>query len=350
MRTTELTAPKRLPFALSPRFGLKLAAGVCVIVVATIASGANPLASPVPPEQVTDDKLAVRIQAAIANDPDLKKLHLNLLVNVVDRSAVIGGPISDRAFIPKIEAVARAVSGVSHVKVSLWVPAGANQDPLARKVAEAMAAPQPKKLPPPPRPAEPPFGGSTVPPLGGEPAPIPVLSVPPPIPLAPLPVEPQPAPVLTPPAVVPPVASPVIVHRQPGSLLLEPVAPGTTAPGTPASVPGAAPLPYKTIPPTRVPTVPATPNGLPDIGWAPEQPPVPSLEKPQAKEAGPLAEAIADLRRRDARFAELQVEIRGAVAIIRGKAASDAVPWEFAAQVRKQPGVERVILGQVDVK
>ncbi len=49
----------------------------------------------------------------------------------------------------------------------------------------------------------------------------------------------------------------------------------------------------------------------------------------------------------DPRFAALTVERRGGTAIIGGRAKSHADAWDFANLVRKRPGVERVIVGDV---
>ena len=50
------------------------------------------------------------------------------------------------------------------------------------------------------------------------------------------------------------------------------------------------------------------------------------------------------------RFASLTVERQGGTAIIGGRAKSHADAWDFANHVRKQPGVERVIVGNVNTR
>ncbi len=312
-----------------PQLFLKFGAVLCVLGFAVLAGGAGPLARPLSPEQITDDKLAVRIQAALANDPELKKLHLNLLVNVVDRAAVIGGAVPSFSVVDRVESVARAVPGISDVKVSAWVPAAHQaNDPFAQMVAREM------------RPATEPKRKSTEPQLNDS-FPMPAMSLPNPTPST---IENRDRTPVAVPTVKTNSAAPIVVHRQPGSLLLEPVAPGTnSAPQELDRPPGAAPLPYKTIPPTRVPTVPESSNGLPDSGW---NGPFPA----QTPETNTLTKQIEELRRSNPDFTLLKVELRDAVAIITGEAKRDATPWDFAHELRKLPKIQRVILGTTTIR
>jgi len=312
-----------------PQLFLKFGAVLIVLGFAVLAGGAGPLARPLSPEQITDDKLAVRIQAALANDPELKKMHLNLLVNVVDRAAVIGGAVPSLNVVDRVERVVRAVPGISDVKVSAWVPAAHQaNDPFAQMVAREM------------RTGTEPQRKATEPQLN-ESFPMPAMSLPnPDLPAA----EKRDRTTIAVPTAQSHSAAPIVVHRQPGSLLLEPVAPGTNSTSSEMQrPPGAAPLPYKTIPPTSVPTVPESTNGLPDSGWSATIPAI----APQSNE---LVKQIEQLRRSDVEYAQLKVELREAVAIITGEVKRDTTPWEFAHELRKLPRIQRVILGTITTR
>ena len=77
--------------------------------------------APVPHERASDDRLAVKVQSALASDPKLKPYDLNLLINVVDGFAVIGGAVPSEDLIPRIRSVALAVENIRGVKVSGWI-------------------------------------------------------------------------------------------------------------------------------------------------------------------------------------------------------------------------------------
>jgi len=168
-----------------------------------------------PEDRVADDVLTLRVQTAIAEDPTLKPHHLNLLVNLVDGMAVIGGELPDMKLLPQVERVARNVVGVRAVKVSGWLPAGSsNTDPYTKRLNEQLSQSKPEAPP-------------KVVVLG--PPPLTILSQP---------------------------ADPNAVSRKPlvpGNMLMEPVMSGRK---TSVTAPGAEPLPYPTIPPPGVPTQP----------------------------------------------------------------------------------------------
>src|SRR5262249_38911947 len=110
-----------------------------------------------------------------------------------------------------------------------------------------------------------------------------------------------------------PVASAV------AGFLLDPVAPGGRPVSTlPMPSPAAA---YPTIPPPAVPTAP-----------------------------GSVAAGLAALRANRPRFAGLTVDLKAGAAVIAGRATRSADVWDFADAVRKLPGVDRVIVGPVDVQ
>jgi len=285
-------------------FWLKFAALAGVVLVALGASvgvGQSPAPKP------SDDVLQLRVQSALDNDAALKRHKLTVLVNVVDRLAVIGGPVPDAALATRLEAVAKAVPGVNGVKVSVWVPASlVPDDPLSKKVAELMT-PEPARAVPAPHPA-------------------PLLSLPPVV----VPAPPTPS-------ADPRSRGTVTSNKGPDGLLLDPVAPtGTGFRPTPLA-PGAAPLPYATIPPPNVPVLPPQPTPR-----APAYSPVDPPAEPPAK--GPVG--LDDLRK-DARFDGLKVEIADGVAVVTGRAAGGGErSWELAQAVRKLTGVERVVVRQ----
>jgi hypothetical protein len=58
-----------------------------------------------------------------------------------------------------------------------------------------------------------------------------------------------------------------------------------------------------------------------------------------------LAEQIEQLRRRERRFQSIRVELRGGWVMLRGSVARGEDAWEFAALVRRLPGVTGVVQG-----
>jgi hypothetical protein len=304
---------------MNPVFWLKLAGAAGVVLLALGASvgvGQSPAPRP------SDDVLQLRVQSALDNDAELKPYRLTLLVNVVDRQAVIGGPVPNAALAPRLEQVAKGVPGITAARVKVWVPASlVPDDPLSRKVAELMTPPPaPKPVPPPP------VTPAPLPPVTPKtPAPVPVLAVPPavarPKPVPPVVTAPDPRPVGT-----------AVSNKGPVGTLLDPVAPTGTGFRPPPLAPGAAPLPYATIPPPNVPPVP--PQAEPE--YSPVDPP----PAPVARDTSGL-----DALRADARFAGLKVEIRDGVAVVSGRAAGGSErSWALAQAVRKLPGVGRVIV------
>ena len=246
--------------------------------------------APVPHERSSDDRLALKVQAALSGDPKLKPYDLNLLVNVVDGFAVIGGAVPSEDLLPRIRSVALAVENIRGAKVSGWIASPDKRDePFARKVAEQMDdKPVPKHLlePLPPPVATP----TSLPPLA-----IPVQTPLKETPAAPLRKEP---------------AGHTVVRRPPPTgLFLDPVV-SSSAP-RPTSTPGAAPLPYPTIPPPGVPTQPV-------------------IEDP--------------------RFAELSVKLSGSTATISGTVRKLSDAWDYADAVQKWPGIDTVVVGAVKVK
>jgi hypothetical protein len=266
---------------------LRAAAVALLLGVAALSVAAGPSATD------ADAHLAVRAKSALAADPQLA--GLTLLVSVVDRIAVVGGPVPDARYPARIEAVLRKLPGLADVKVSCWVQSEAGADPLTKMVGDRLKS-------------ESPLPSVVVAPRAEPP---PAASVPP----------------LT--VAARPTNRAVTVQRMAArtGFLLDPVADGGR-PITPLPMPapaGAVAAPgYPTIPPPAVPTGPT--------------------------DAAALAAQVSALKARDRRFAGLTVALNAGSATVAGRAAHSADAWDFADSVRKLPGVERVILGAVNVR
>jgi hypothetical protein len=234
------------------------------------------------------------VRDALDTHPGLRPHRLNLLVNVIDGVAVVGGPVPDAKLAEAIEEAAKAVDGVARVKVSVWQQAAPRSDPLAMKLDDKLN-PKPPPLPspavtlslpaepPPPKPDPRPKAGVT-----GRTAdlPDPTANV-----------------------LQPPVSSAERTSRAPHVRPL-----------------GAEPPEYTPIPATNLPTEPIA------------EPPTNATPV----RAAPPRESSA--WERDPRFAGLTVEVRTGTAVIGGRAKSKAVAWELAEQVRNWPAVERVVV------
>ncbi|MFM8274029.1 MAG: BON domain-containing protein [Gemmata sp.] len=253
-------------------------------------------AAVVKPAAISDVTLARAVLTAFDADPSLR--NVNILVSVVDRGAVIGGPVSSEAIRKRAEEVVRSVRGIESVKNTCFVDA--DPDPLLRAVAERMKP------------------GATNP--SG--AALPGVSIPPGAADGYIPAVPA----LPPTDLVAAAPGKTVVAQHP-NLLGAPVAGVLGAP----TVPGAA---AKVQP--VAPIVPSTPGAL--TGGAGTRP------------ADVLA-TVAAIRAADARFAKLGVEARpeGRFLVV-GAAAKASDVWAFAAEVRKVPGVARVAVDPSLVK
>ena len=249
--------------------------------------------APAPHERSSDDRLALQVQAALSGDPKLKPHDLNLLVNVVDGFAVVGGAVPSEDLLPRIRSVALAVENIRGVKVSGWIAGtDARDDPFARKVAEQFETPKPVLEPLPPPSAT--ISANSLPPLA-------------------IPVQAPPLSSLPPMRKEPATGNIVVRRPAPAGLFLDPVV-YSNAPSAPRQplVPGAAPLPYPTIPPPGVPTKPA---------------------------------GVAEPR-----FAELNAKVSGSTATIGGRVQKLSDAWDYADAVQKWPGIDTVVVGAVKVK
>ena len=296
-----------------------LAGASCLAVFGTagalVASDPLPPAAPVAPAApakpvaVSDVALARAVLTAIDADPVLK--DINLIVSVVDRSVVIGGPVATEEIKKRAETVVRGVNGIESVKNVCFVQP--DPDPLLRAVTERMkpgakptgvAALPGVALPPsapegflPPVPAQPPSDL-----LAGAPKPVETLR--PTLPVAP---------------VVNVLSGPVA-----------PVGPGAAAKVSP--LPSVAPAPESAAP--TFPTAPVALTGAP------------ATTKPTDVQT-----AVSAIRKADARFARLTVESKpdGGL-LVSGWSAKPSDAWDFAAELRKVPGVVRVAVDPQLVK
>ncbi|MBP3957879.1 BON domain-containing protein [Gemmata sp. G18] len=264
---------------------------------------AAPVLPPLPPGApvskpvaISDVALARTALAVFDADPVLK--DVNILVSVVDRGAVIGGPVSSEAVKKRAEAVVRAVPGIESVKNTCFIEA--DPDPLMRAVADRM------------KPGTKPTGSTALPgiviPPGAAEGYIP--PVPPPLPTDLVAAAPKTVVVQHPTSLGPPVVG----------LLGAPVAPHSVA-----KVPSTAP----TVPSTAPGALTGSTSGMPTDVLA----------------------AVAAIRAADARFARLAVELKPDGGLfVTGFAANIVDVRDFATEARKVPGVVRVAVDPSLVK
>jgi hypothetical protein len=267
---------------------------LCILaVLAGLGLGYAPAAAadgPAVPSSTSDVLLARSALAALDADPQLR--DVNLVVSVVDRVAVIGGPVPTADTGKRAAWVIGRVQGIAEVKNRCFVQAG--PDPLIRAVSERIGTSRPlfPELPPIVGSAK--ATGSIPPPAAGWD-------------VAPPPVE-EPRVSLRP-------ATPPI-----DSVLMAPV--GSVA--TPA------------LPPTRPAVLTNTP-AAPTTAVVAGRP-------------GDVLSAATTVRNTSPKFAALTVEMRDGTLVIGGTAARAADAWEFAQALRRVPGVTRVAVGQVNVR
>ena len=273
----------RLSFAILR--SLVLASGLTGLASTSIA--AEP-ATPAPPASaapgLSDIVLARSALAALDAEAELR--GVNLVVSVVDGVAVIGGPVPNAAISKRAERVVRTVEGMKDVRNTCFVSTG--PDPLLKAVAVKAAS----ELPPRP--------------VMGELPGVLTNQLP-----APAPVSPFPPNAL----VAAGDASSTVVARKP------PLPTGGTSNILGAPV-GAAEVAAHTMPTIASGTLTSAPaNGL-------------------------LA-AAGEMRKSEARFANLTVELQGGVLMVGGSAPRAADAWDFAQKLRQMPGVSRVAVGAV---
>lgn len=272
-------------FLFPPSLLRTLAAAGCLAVAGAPGSSADPLPPPAQSVALSDVALAREALMALDADPVLK--HVNLIVSVVDRGAVIGGPVANEDVKKRAEAVVRGVPGISSVKNACFVEADA--DPLMRAAAARLKAPPatdavPSVLPLVGAPTAP---GGTLPPL-------------------------------------PPVAPTDLVAVRPGSATVAqrpPLGPPVGLLGAPTAIASAKP-------PVGGPTAPGALTAHAD-----------------------LLAAVAAVRKTDTRFARATVEPKPNGALyVSGWVAEPAHALAFAEKLRELPGVKLVVVNPVLMK
>lgn len=267
-----------------------------VRTLAALALLAAPALAPAAEFPGTPDVLLAR-SALAALDADTQLRDLNLVVSVVDRVAVIGGPVPTADAGKRAAWVVQRVPGVTEVKNRCFVQTGA--DPLIRAVADRVGTTRPLF------PELPPMVGGGTKPNGPLPPAAPGFDVPRP-------------PAEEPRVTLKPVAPPA------DSVLLPPVAPAATV-APPALTPPARPAVL-----TTTPTAPTT--------------------AVVAARPGDVLTAATAVRIATPKFAALTVEMRDGTLVIGGTARRAADAWELAQALRRVPGVERVAVGAVEVR
>jgi len=267
-------------------------------VLALAASIQSPtFAAPRP--GVSDVMLARTALTAIDGDSQLR--DVSIVVSVVDRVAVIGGSVAASEHGKRAGALVRHVTGIQDVKNRCFVQS--QPDPLIRAVADRLN----------PRPTAHDLPGMVRPPR-------------------PMSIEDAYAPqtvIVAKPLPTPPVVTMKIASNTPlrPSLLGEP----TVAPTGPRSisqptVPTVSPVPGKLA---TTPVVAAVPVSVPT-------------------RTGDVIGRLNDLRKSEARFAGLTFDVRDGIVSLSGTSRNDSDVWDFAAVVRRVPGVNRVVVGIVN--
>ncbi len=277
---------RRRRFSFAILRSLSLAGGLAFSMGVSLGSekpGANAPGS----AKLSDVALARSALTALDTVAELK--GVNLVVSVVDGVAVIGGPVPSAAVAKRAEQVVRQVDGVKDVRNTCFVSNG--PDPLLKAIAEK--------------------GGSSLPPR-------PVMKELPGVLSNQLPAPVSPFPPNT--TIAASDANSTVVARKPA--LSAPGAVGVLgAPVGPAGSNAFVPV----VTPAQPTTAPGTLTG---------------------SNAGVLV-AVGDVRKSQARFANLTAELSGGVVRVGGSAplASDAC--DFAQKLRTIPGVSRVAIGAV---
>ncbi len=251
-----------------------------------------------PPEKNTltaDQELTLRIQTVLSTDSVLRSR--NLIVSVVDGVAVIGGPLSSSAESEHLNQILKVVPGLSAVKLSVWIPE--IEDPLRKQIADRLNGVTPQRPVSIPTPITP-IPNRLVSKEPATAAKVRIERYEPPVPMMALLLDPKPN-AITRPKVIDSAYSPL-----------------------PAPIPAApaGPPQYPTIPPPAVPVVPGQ----------------------------DLDSAIEAVRKGDARFRDLTTQHQAGMITVGGSVTEFDDVWEFIRQVRKVPGVDRVVMGQLNIR
>lgn len=114
-----------------------------VLGVAALAGAAEPRqpAAATTPAKASDVVLAR--SALVALDADAELRGVNFVVSVVDRVALVGGPVANLRQAKRAEEVVRALPGVADVRNTCFVAPG--PDPLLRALADRLGSPLPPR-------------------------------------------------------------------------------------------------------------------------------------------------------------------------------------------------------------
>lgn len=261
-----------------------------------IARDPVPLVAPVSPPPATpkpvvpaDVLLARSVLTALENDPLLK--DVNIIVSVMDRGVVIGGPVPSEEAKKRVEVVVRGVPGIESVKNTCFVQA--DSDAFLQALAERLK-------------------------LDAKAGDSPAL---PGVALAPT----SPDGFLPPLAALPP--SDLLATAKPTNTV---VAQKPSLPVGPAVAVLGAPVAPAHTGTANAPSVPSVAPGSLTGSIAPAKP-------------VDMRAAVTAVRQTDKRFARLLVELKpdGGLFVTGWSAKADDA-WDFATELRKLSGVSRV--------
>ncbi|MBA4190872.1 MAG: hypothetical protein C0467_23030 [Planctomycetaceae bacterium] len=292
---TPHTPRRRSPFAILLAFAAAIGVGIATrFAPAAVFSGdpsrephaepenstATQVAADVSP-RLSDVVLARTALTAIDADPELR--GVNVVVSIVDRVAVIGGPVSGARQSKKLEDLLRSIAGIADVRNNCFVSAGVDplQGPLADKIASSL--PQRPTLYDLPGPLTGTVGPST--PNWGAGG-----------------------------------SNTMVAAANPTNTVV------VRKPTAESGVLGG-------------PVSPAGPTAV-SVGSSP----VPGT---LTANRGDVMAMAATVRKTDSRFAQLVVEMRDGTLVISGAAPHAADAWDFAEKLRGAPGVTRVVVGAV---
>ena len=248
-------------------------------------------AEPTPPASAApnlpDVVLARSALTALDAEADLK--GTNLVVSVVNGVAVIGGPVPSVAIARRAEQIVRKVEGMKEVRNTCFVSSG--PDPLLKAVTEKTGSLPPRPI------------------MGELPG---ILHHPSTPPVSPYPQGGKVA-----------IGNPdsTVVARKPALPMTGAVGLFGRAPVGPAGSTATAPV---------VPSASAIAPG-----------------QLTGSTAGGVLTAANDMKRSEARFASLTVEIRDGTLVVGGSAPRVSDGWDFAKKLQRVPGVSRVVVGSV---
>ncbi len=237
---------------------------------------------------ISDVTLAHAILHAMDADPVLK--DVNVVVSVVDRGVVLGGPVASDSIKKRLEELVREIPGIASVRNTCFVHS--EPDRLLRAVTTRLNPDAPR----------------------GESPPLPGVAL-----------DPTAPPGVAPDAVAEATAPQTVVVQKPAL----PAGPVVGLLGAPVA-------PHPTTAPPVAPTAAPVPGSL--------------TSAPPARPAD-VAATIQALRQSQPRFAHLTVEQQpDGRLFIRGWSAKPADVWDFAAELRKIPGVTQIAVDPELVK